>query len=116
MRKYVVHRSDGGTDARLDRNAYTFAMRVAVTRSGGFAGTRLHVELDSANLPAGEAEQLQKLVEATNFSASRSVAARDAFAYDIVVNDGGRLRTCRTDDSSMTAPTRALVEWLLEHA
>ena len=68
-------------------------MRIALTRSGGFAGTRLHVELDSSKLAAEEAEELRTLVAATNFSASRSLSARDAFAYDLVVDDGGRLRT-----------------------
>ncbi len=91
-------------------------MRVALTRSGGFAGTRVHVELDSSKLPAQDAEELQGLVAATNFSASRSLAARDAFAYDLVVEDGGKLRTCRTDDASMSAPTRALIDWILAHA
>ncbi len=88
-------------------------MRVALTRSGGFTGTRAHVELDSETLTPADAEQLRRLVAATDFSASRSIASRDAFAYDLVVDDGGRLRTCRTDDASMSGPTRALIEWLL---
>jgi hypothetical protein len=91
-------------------------MRIALTRSGGFAGTRLHLELDTAHLPPGEAQQLRTRVAAADLVSSGSPAARDAFTYDLAIEDDGRLKTCRTDDTAMSDRTRALVDWLLEHA
>ncbi len=91
-------------------------MRIALTRSGGFTGTRVRVELDTAGLPAGEEQRLRDLLAAAELKASRSPAVRDAFTYDLAIEDGGRLSTCRTDDSAMNDHTRELVDWLLEHA
>jgi hypothetical protein len=92
------------------------SMRIALTRSGGFAGTRARVEVDTANLSTGDAQQLRALVAAADIASSRSSAARDEFAYDLVIEDGGRLRTCRIADAAMSERTRALIDGLLARA
>jgi hypothetical protein len=91
-------------------------MRIVLTRTGGFAGTRARVEVDTASLSAGDAQRLRALVAAADITTSTRSTARDEFAYDLEIDDEGRLRSCRIGDSAMSERTRALVDWLLSRA
>jgi hypothetical protein len=91
-------------------------MRIVLTRTGGFAGTRARVEVDTASLSAGDAQRLRALVAAADVASSPPSTVRDEFAYDLEIDDEGRLRSCRIGDSAMSERTRALVDWLLARA
>jgi hypothetical protein len=59
-------------------------MKITFVRSGGFAGMRLALDLDTADLPAHEAAQLLQLIDEARgdlHDASNSRAAPDRFEY-----------------------------------
>ena len=89
-------------------------MKVALRRSGGFAGMTRQCALDSAALAAEDAETLKRLVDAVMASPQPSAPAHpDAFQYDVsVTDDSGATRNFRWSESTLTEPARALVEWL----
>ena len=96
-------------------------MRISFERSGGFAGLTLTAELDTASLPADDADQVQKMVEAAGFfqlPASIPAAARgaDAFQYVVTVEDQGRRHTVRTTDLAAPDALRSLLQHLTKVA
>jgi hypothetical protein len=54
-------------------------MRIALTRSGGFAGITLRRELDTATLPPHQRAQIEQLLK----GAQEGPASPDAFSYEI---------------------------------
>jgi hypothetical protein len=68
-------------------------MRITLTRSGGVAGIRLNLCVDSKELNERDAAQLSKLLAAANLHelARTPTQARtpDAFCYTLTTEDGG---------------------------
>ena len=71
-------------------------MRVQYERAGGFGGSamRKDVTIDTADLPAHEADELHRLVQAADLStlarspaAASSPRARDQFRYRLTIED-----------------------------
>lgn len=84
-------------------------MRIAVTRTGGFAGITRKAELETAGRP--DAPQLTELARAA-LAAGGSAApagARDAFQYEISVGDA----TIRCADPQLSEAQRALIQAVL---
>lgn len=93
-------------------------MKIHFSRTGGFAGTRLAVTLDTEKLPAQEAERLRSLVEAASLfalppSIESSAPGADRFRYQITVEEGGREQRVAMDDSSAPQACRSLLDHLL---
>jgi len=95
-------------------------MRVHFERSGGFAGTRLAVDLEEASLPAEERAALRDLVGACDFFALPprigGGATPDGFGYRVAVEDGGRAHAVTAGDEGMPDGLCALVDFLVERA
>jgi emfourin len=95
-------------------------MRVRFERTGGFAGTRLAVDLEEASLPPDERAALRDLVEACDFFSLPARlgggAAPDSFGYRVSVEDGGRAHTVTVRDEGMPEGLTALVDFLAERA
>jgi hypothetical protein len=73
-------------------------MQVTVRRSGGFAGIDEEVgSVDTASLDAGAREELERLVEETDFfglpAAVEDDVGADQFRYDVTVSEGGTTHT-----------------------
>ncbi|HVR07750.1 MAG TPA: protealysin inhibitor emfourin [Thermoanaerobaculia bacterium] len=103
-------------------------MRIRLRRSGGFAGLQTPpVEIDSQQLPADKARELEQLVTrarlfeppAGSGTAQPAAApapgpARDAFQYDLSIDDGGRSQAVRLHEGSMHPDAARLVQWLAQ--
>ena len=121
-------------------------MRIRLRRSGGFAGLQAPpVEIDSQQLPADKAHELEQLVTQARLfdqpagsgpsrpsgpgpSASSGATqpagsapspppagpgqARDAFQYDLSIDDGGRSQAVRLHEATMHPEAARLVQWL----
>jgi Emfourin len=109
-------------------------MRIRLRRSGGFAGLQTPpVEIDSLQLPTDKARELdQLLADARLFDPQPGPAvpagpqpppppappapARDAFQYDLSVEDGGRAQAVRLHEGAMRPEAERLVRWLAQQA
>nr|WP_315391973.1 protealysin inhibitor emfourin [uncultured Duganella sp.] len=92
-------------------------MRLKLRCTGGFAGpagaqTRT---IDLAQLPPGQAEQMQQLVDACDFFALPDKLVKEApkswdFQYDLEVDQGGQAHTVRYHLDAVPEQLRALTE------
>jgi len=93
-------------------------MKIAFVRSGGFAGLRLDLALDTDALPADEAVRIHHTVEASGFfdlrqSELRGGVGADRFEYRIEIEShahGGH--SLAIPESAMPEGLRPLVEEL----
>jgi len=98
-------------------------MKIEFKRSGGFAAPAMkqQIEIDTSELPPGDASQLQSLIEGADLE---SLAGRnpqpprpDEFHYRIKVDDDeGRTYTATASDTDMPEAVGPLVEWLSKRA
>jgi hypothetical protein len=97
-------------------------MKIQFSRSGGFAGpaTKRQIEIDTAELPPNEANQLQSLIDGADLASLADRAAQpprpDEFRYRITVNDEGRSYTATAADTDMPEAVGPLVDWLSKRA
>jgi hypothetical protein len=99
--------------------------RVEVVRSGGFAGIRVHAVVDTATLPAEEAEDVARLVQGLDLAA---LAARtraeepaggrgaDRFQYDVDVEHDGQHHRFSVRDGAVPSEVAPLLKRVLTHA
>lgn len=94
-------------------------MQISFERSGGFIGVPMSITLDTATLPADDAAQLSRLVEAADFFnlpaniPSRS-AQPDRFQYKVTVWMGDRQHTVSAGESAVPGTLKPLLDWLIE--
>jgi hypothetical protein len=100
-------------------------MHIRFRRSGGFASLQTPpVEIDSQELPADKAGELERLVAEAGLldqpagppPAAAPSPARDAFQYDISVEHQGRSGALRARDGEMRPEVARLVQWLSRQA
>ena len=115
-------------------------MRIRLRRSGGFAGLQTPpVEIDSQQLPADKARELEQLVTQARLFEPPAAAepsppappapsqpsssappqppagpgpVRDGFQYDLSIEDGGRSQAVRLHEGTMHPEAARLVQWL----
>jgi len=90
-------------------------MKIQVDRSGGFAGIRQQAVIDTDQLDPKERQELQGLLESSDFfnpslGPVSAQAAPDRFHYSITVEDGPRRRTVELDEGSVPEQWQALVQ------
>jgi hypothetical protein len=94
-------------------------MKVYFERTGGFAGIRASVSLDTDKMPRDESEQLHRLYNNLNFfnlpskSESESGAA-DLFHYKITIESKDGEHTIETTDMSITPEFEIFINFLSE--
>lgn len=95
-------------------------MRITVRRSGGIAGIALPpdgpLEVDSAELPEGEAPRLRSLVGAHDLDGGRSAQAgrgADRFVYDLTVEGEGRPVRARLPADELPPELRRALDRLI---
>jgi hypothetical protein len=96
-------------------------MKIQFSRSGGFAGIRLALTLDSSELSPKDRQELERLVrEASFFKLPGSFLSPqpqpDAFQYQITVEDGGQSHRVLAGDRGAPKALRPLIERLEELA
>ena len=83
-------------------------MRVAVTRSGGFAGMVRRAEIDSADHP-----DVADLIDDVRLDeVPEPKGEPDRFVYDIEIGD----RSAKVGESDLHGPLRALVDRVMAQA
>ena len=94
-------------------------MKVTFRQSGGFAGLVRGCDLDTDDLPAAEAAQLEGLVERSRLRAGKAAphpTARDLIAYEIKVETADGEVAAAFDDASVPAGAEELVRYLQKQA
>jgi hypothetical protein len=83
-------------------------MRITVTRTGGFAGTRLSRSVDTAG--RADASELEELVKSARLDAvPEPTGSPDRFTYELDV-DGKRIKVAEPD---LNGPLHTLVQRVL---
>lgn len=89
---------------------------IAFKRSGGFVGQGMRFELDLGQLPARDARAIVRLIEqAEFFNLPENMIVKfnpDEYTYTITIDVGVLSHTVRTNDTTMPASLRPLVEEL----
>ncbi|RPJ29501.1 MAG: hypothetical protein EHM33_00600 [Chloroflexi bacterium] len=89
---------------------------IAFKRSGGFVGQGMRFQLDLNQLPARDARYIVHLIEqAEFFSLPENMIIKfnpDEYQYTITVDVGIISHTVRTNDTTMPASLRPLVDEL----
>jgi len=89
---------------------------ITFKRSGGFVGQGLRVQLDLSQLPTTEAKHIVRLIkQAGFFNLPENFIVKfnpDEYQYTITVDVGVITHTVRTNDTTMPAALRPLVEEL----
>ena len=95
-------------------------MRIEFERSGGLAGMRIAVSIDTDTLAESEAEELTELVDDSNFfelpEETGTSAGADVFTYKLTVESEGRQHTVTTSDTEAPPALSALLERLERQA
>ncbi len=89
---------------------------ITFKRSGGFVGKGLRFQIILNELPSGDASALLRLIEESQFfTLPENLIVKfnpDEYQYTITVDAGVIYHTVRTNDSTMPASLRPLVEEL----
>ncbi len=93
-------------------------MQVHFERSGGFAGLRISLDVDSANLPPEEASELSKLIETAHFFELPAVLraiqpGADRFQYRLKVKTESQEHSVELDEAATPEGLRPLLNWLM---
>ena len=96
-------------------------MIITYRQTGGIAGIRKGCKLKLAELAAPDQTDLQQIVRQSGILAEKSKTdlnnlARDAFRYEITVEDDGKQVQVIVDDTTLTPTLRPLVDFLRTRA
>lgn len=87
--------------------------RIELVRSGGVAGVTRRWSLDSEDLGAEEAAELERLLGALDdVPAAATPPGPDRFQYELRVTRGGRTRTVTVHEGAIPAELRPLIDRL----
>lgn len=95
-------------------------LKIFVRRTGGFAGLESKKEIDTVQMDAAEARNIEQMVENMSFFdlpakvSEGDMIAADAFHYDITVIKDDRQHTVSFDssDGSQSSPLSKLINFL----
>jgi hypothetical protein len=91
-------------------------MRITLKRSGGFMGRSLYTQLDTASLPADEADVIEKLLTDLDLQALPSsphpTMGADRFTYELTVVEDDETRTCYFSDEDTSQEMALLLRHL----
>lgn len=95
--------------------------RIEFERSGGFGGVTLSRSIDSSELDAEEAAELERLLDSVDLEAAASAPAprgggADRFQYDVEVDRGAGRHRLRVGEGQLTPELKALMDKLAEMA
>lgn len=96
-------------------------MKVYFERTGGFAGLKTSVALDTENMTPSESEKLSELCNSVDFlklsqKTETKAGAADVFHYKIIIESKDGKRTIETSELSMTPEFEDFVNFLSERA
>jgi len=94
-------------------------MRIRLERTGGFAGMRREVALDTETLPSDEARKLQEMVNAAGFfnlpeKFPLPERGADYFVYRLAIEAEGKKHTVEISEPAATPELRSLFQTLMK--
>ena len=106
-----------GSPDFLDVEAYNSHMRIHFERTGGFAGRKVQLTLDSTSLPPSQARHLRSLLARSHFfelpiRLRAQAVGPDRFHYRITVEENERSHTVEAAEAAVPAEMRPLLDWL----
>ncbi|MGH2522981.1 MAG: protealysin inhibitor emfourin [Anaerolineales bacterium] len=92
-------------------------MRIDFERTGGFAGMRVSLTVNTESLPPEEARALREMVEAARFfdlltTIPSTAPGADQFQYKLLVEDEGRQHTIEVGEASAPPTLQPLLRRL----
>jgi hypothetical protein len=92
-------------------------MRVAIERSGGFAGISRANSISADQMPVEKAQKLRELVDASGFyelpsAIHSSGTIADPFQYKITVESERGTHTVQADEAAMPPRLNSLLDWV----
>ena len=96
-------------------------MKVRLKRTGGAAGIRGQWEIDECTLQSKKISELKKLLETARFfslppALGNSGEARDAFVYELMVEDEDKKHTVKCAEPALPKPLWDCLAWVLKTA
>ncbi len=97
---------------------YNQHMRIHLERTGGFAGRRVEVSLDSDSLTLTQAKRLRTLIARSRFfdlpvRLSSIPVTPDRFHYRVTVEEDDKSHTVEAAEAEVPVQMRPLLDWLL---
>lgn len=98
-------------------------IRVAVTRSGGFAGIEARAAVDTTHLPSDQAAELRSLVRRADPAALAPRLAktrddrhgRDRFQYDVDIRVGDEVHRFSVGEAAIPPELKAVVDSVMKY-
>jgi hypothetical protein len=87
-------------------------MKIALTRSGGFAGLSTHTTVDTDDLPPDQAELVASLVRRLRATGSMAAPITDGFQYDFSIEDDRGTHHVQLAESELTPEAHELIDRL----
>ena len=92
-------------------------MKAIYERTGGFAGIRLRLQVDTADLQQEDTRRFQQLVEGADFfnlpaNMIPSKPPPDRFQYTVTIEDEERKHTVALSEATLPVNVRPLTDWL----
>ncbi len=96
-------------------------MLIQIERSGGFAGLRKVINLNTETLPPEEASKLHKMVETSGFfnlpeKFPAPKRGADYFLYKLTVETEGRKHTVAVSEQAVPEGLTPLLQFLMTYA
>lgn len=96
-------------------------MRMTFERTGGFAGTTMTKVIDTTTLPAEQANQLRRFVDAADFfhlpaTLTAKTPQPDRFQYRLTIQHNNQHHTVVISEQAVPSTLRPLIEWLMAAA
>lgn len=96
-------------------------MRMTFERTGGFAGMSLTKVVDTTTLPAEQANQLRRLVDAADFfhlpaTLTAKTSQPDRFEYRVTIQQNNQQHTIVVSEQAVPSTLKPLIEWLMAAA
>jgi hypothetical protein len=92
-------------------------MKVKFRQSGGYAGLLRGADLDTAELPAGERQRIEAMIEALpETKGARASRGADLTGYEIEIETPQGTRALSFDDLSVPEGMKKLLEMLQKKA
>ena len=91
-------------------------MRIEFERTGGFAGMRVAVTIDTATLAPEDAQKLQEQVASAKFfhlpTSLPAPTGADSFHYQVTIEDQGQRHTVEVGENAASPELKALLREL----
>lgn len=94
-------------------------MIIHVEQSGGFAGLKKRMEVDTNKIPKGDAVMIKKLVDSSDLNKNSLVSSKkplkgaaDYYTYEITIREGTKNQVIRCEEYSIHDNLKKLISYV----